>query len=186
MKIADINNKVNEKNLPTAKINFIEKVNFENLVVKNFNLSKYETIHQMMKPFTINRTKDTIDEIWLLEHHPVFTLGLAGKKEHILQKSEIPIVQTDRGGQVTYHGPGQLICYFLIDLKRKDFKIKQFVYKIEQAVIDFLQSFDINAHRIDNAPGIYVDQAKICSMGLKIKKGCSYHQTKDLFCYRSN
>lgn len=148
---------------------------YNNLIIKELNLSEYEDIHSLMKEFTTNRTNDTSDEIWFLEHPPVFTLGLAAKSEHILQKTHIPIIQTDRGGQVTYHGPGQLICYFLIDLKRKKFGVKEFVYKIEQAVIDFLTSLKIKAHRIENAPGIYVNNKKICSMGLKIKKSCSYH-----------
>lgn len=148
---------------------------YNELEIKFLNFCEYEDIHQKMKEFTINRTKSTLDEMWFLEHPPVFTLGLAAKKEHILQTSKIPTIQTDRGGQVTYHGPGQLICYFLIDLKRKNLGVKEFVYKIEQAVIDFLVANNIMAHRLENAPGIYVNNAKICSMGLKIKKGCSYH-----------
>lgn len=135
----------------------------------------YVTVWQAMQTFTHHRTEQTLDEIWLLEHHPVFTQGQNGKAEHILNPGAIPIVQTDRGGQVTYHGPGQLMVYTLIDLKRKQFYVRELVSKLEQSVVDFLSQYRVNAHADPKAPGVYVDDHKICSIGLRIRRGCSYH-----------
>ena len=143
--------------------------------IKNLGRQNYETVWQQMRDFTAARTKDTLDEIWFVEHYPVFTQGLAGKPEHILNPGDIPIVQTDRGGQVTYHGPGQIVMYVLFDLKRAVIGIKKFVWLLEQMVIDTLAEYKINAARKENAPGVYVDDAKICSIGLKVKRGCTYH-----------
>lgn len=128
-----------------------------------------------MREFTSTRDNNTNDEIWLLQHPPVFTLGLNGKPEHILNAGDIPVVKCDRGGQVTYHGPGQLVVYTLLDLKRLKLGIKQLVTRLEQAVIDTLSMQQINAGRKPNAPGIYVDGAKIGALGLRVKRGCSYH-----------
>jgi len=128
-----------------------------------------------MRAFTDTRDLNTTDEIWLVEHPPVFTLGLNGKAEHILNAGDIPIVKCDRGGQVTYHGPGQLVVYTLLDLKRLKLGVKQLVTRLEQAVIDFLSSQHINAARKANAPGVYVDGAKIAALGLRVRRGCSYH-----------
>jgi lipoyl(octanoyl) transferase len=128
-----------------------------------------------MQRRTLTRTQETSDEIWLLEHSPVFTQGMAGKKEHVLNPHNIPIVQTDRGGQVTYHGPGQLVLYALIDLRRKKLSVRHFVTQLEEVVIHLLATYNISSNRKKNAPGIYVKAAKICSIGLKVKHGCSYH-----------
>ncbi|HSW71502.1 MAG TPA: lipoyl(octanoyl) transferase LipB, partial [Gammaproteobacteria bacterium] len=115
------------------------------------------------------------DELWLLEHPPVFTLGQNGKKQHILQTTAIPVQQTDRGGQVTYHGPGQLIAYTLIDLKRRALSLRQFVTQLEQAVIDLLQQEEIHAEAHCKAPGVYVNDKKICSIGLRVRRGSTFH-----------
>lgn len=136
----------------------------------------YQTIWQDMKDFTETRDETTNDELWILEHDPVFTLGLAGKKEHLLFTNHaIPIVQCDRGGQVTYHGPGQLIIYTLIDLKRANLSIRQLVERLENGVIDYLKSLNINANSNRDAPGVYINGKKIASLGLKVRKGCTYH-----------
>jgi len=128
-----------------------------------------------MQAFTAQRDQATEDEIWLLEHKPVFTQGMNGKPEHILNQRQIPLVEIDRGGQVTYHGPGQLIVYCLIDLKRKKIGIRQMVSGLEQAVIDLLSEQNIKAFARKDAPGVYVEGAKISALGLRIKKSCSYH-----------
>lgn len=128
-----------------------------------------------MRLFTDSRNENTRDEIWLLQHPPVFTQGLAGKPEHILNPRTIPVVQTDRGGQVTYHGPGQLVLYALIDLKRKQLHTREFVHKLEQCIIDVLSQMNISAKSKCEAPGVYVNDEKICSIGLRVRKNCSYH-----------
>lgn len=128
-----------------------------------------------MKHFTDTRDESTPDEVWLLEHTPVFTQGQNGKAEHVLNPGDIPVVQTDRGGQITYHGPGQLMVYTLINLKRKKLTIRALVSALEQTVIDFLASHAISAHAKKEAPGVYVQDKKICSIGLRVRKGCSYH-----------
>ncbi len=128
-----------------------------------------------MQDFTERRRADTADEIWLLEHEPVFTLGRNGKAEHILSHTNIPIVNIDRGGQVTYHGPGQLIAYLMIDLKRRDLGVRQLVTLIEQSIISTLKEYDLSAAARPDAPGVYINNAKIAALGLRIKKGCSFH-----------
>lgn len=128
-----------------------------------------------MQSFTEHRTSDTPDEIWLLEHEPVFTLGRNGKKEHILDKTNIPIIEIDRGGQVTYHGPGQLIVYLMIDIKRHGLGVRKLVTLIEQSIIDTLNEYQLNARAKKEAPGVYIGDAKIAALGLRIKKGCSFH-----------
>ncbi len=128
-----------------------------------------------MQTFTASRDSDTPDEIWMLQHPPVFTLGLAGKREHILCDTDIPIIAIDRGGQVTYHGPGQLVAYLLVDLKRRGYGVRELVNRMEQAVIDLLADSDIRAERRARAPGVYVADAKIAALGLRIKQGRSYH-----------
>ncbi len=128
-----------------------------------------------MQAFTAARTPDTPDELWLCEHPPVFTLGLAGKPEHLLRDIGISLVKIDRGGQITYHGPGQLVCYLLLDLKRRGLTVRTLVHRMEQAVIDLLASYELAAERREGAPGVYVNGAKIAALGLKIKNGCSYH-----------
>ncbi|MES2236546.1 MAG: lipoyl(octanoyl) transferase LipB [Pseudomonadota bacterium] len=128
-----------------------------------------------MQEFTAARMPDTPDEIWLCEHPPVFTQGLSGKAEHLLQDIGIPVVQIDRGGQITYHGPGQVVAYLMFDLRRRQFKVREFVQRIEQAVIEVLAGYGVNAARLAGAPGVYVQGAKIAALGLRIKGGCSYH-----------
>ena len=128
-----------------------------------------------MQDFTATRTAETPDEIWIVEHPPVYTLGQAGKPEHILKDVGIPIVKIDRGGQVTYHGPGQVVVYLLLDLTRLKIKVRELVTAIEQAVIDLLAQYGVTSERRDSAPGVYVGEAKIAALGLRIRNGCSYH-----------
>lgn len=128
-----------------------------------------------MRRFTDSRTAETDDELWLLEHPPVFTLGQAGLPEHLRNPGPIPVVRSDRGGQVTYHGPGQLVAYLLLDLKRARLGVKQLVHLLEQAVIDLLADYGLEARSRADAPGVYVGDAKIASVGLRVRHGCSYH-----------
>lgn len=143
--------------------------------ISECNTGCYQTIWHNMRSFTEQRDANSEDQIWLVEHEPVYTQGQAGKAEHVLNPKNIPVIQTDRGGQVTYHGPGQLVAYVMIDLRRRNMKIRTLVNKLEQAVIDMLQTFAITANARSDAPGVYVDGAKICSLGLRVKRGCSYH-----------
>ncbi|MBV9575113.1 MAG: lipoyl(octanoyl) transferase LipB [Gammaproteobacteria bacterium] len=135
----------------------------------------YMNCWQKMQQFTHTRTNETLDELWLLEHGPVYTQGQNGKPEHVLHPGTVPVVQTDRGGQVTYHGPGQLMIYTLVDLKRKQFTIRSLVSLLEQSVIDFLAAYNITAYAKPEAPGVYVDKKKIGSIGLRVRRGCAYH-----------
>lgn len=135
----------------------------------------YLATWQAMKDFTANRTSQTADEIWLLQHPPVYTQGIAGKAEHLLYQNEIPLIKTDRGGQITFHGPGQLIVYLLLDLRRLKLNVRELVRKMEDAVIGLLQEYNVDAEGRVDAPGVYVSNAKIASLGLKIKNGCCYH-----------
>ncbi len=146
-----------------------------NLQVKQLGRVEYEPTWQAMLEFTTTRTAETPDEIWIVEHPPVFTLGQAGKPEHLLIDIGIPVVKIDRGGQITYHGPGQVVLYLLLDLQRLKIKVRELVTTIEQAVIDFLAAYGVTADRLAGAPGVYVGDAKIAALGLKIKNGCSYH-----------
>ena len=145
------------------------------LVVRHLGMVDYEPTWRAMQAFTANRTADTPDELWLLEHPPVYTLGQAGKPEHLLQQTAIPLVQIDRGGQITYHGPGQLVGYLLLDLHRRKLKVREMVKLMEQVLIDLLAGYGITAARHDGAPGVYVGPAKIAALGLRVKGGCSYH-----------
>ncbi|MDF2691218.1 MAG: octanoyltransferase [Gammaproteobacteria bacterium] len=145
------------------------------LQVKKLGLVDYALSWQAMCDFTENRKPETPDEIWICEHPPVFTQGRHGKPEHILNPHNIPVVQSDRGGQVTYHGPGQLIIYFLLDIKRQKLGIKNLVSAIETAVQNTLQDCGIESHLICDAPGVYVKQCKISSIGLRVKHGKTYH-----------
>lgn len=144
-------------------------------VVKRLGRVDYQPTFQAMLDFTASRTAETPDEIWIVEHPPVYTLGQAGKPEHILKDVGIPIVKIDRGGQVTYHGPGQVVIYLLLDLARLKTKVRELVTAIEQAVIDLLAGHGLTAERRDGAPGVYVGDAKIAALGLRIRNGCSYH-----------
>ena len=146
-----------------------------NLLVKKLGRVEYAPTWEAMQIFTAERTADTPDELWIVEHPPVYTLGQAGKPEHVLKDIGIPIVKIDRGGQVTYHGPGQVVIYLLLDLSRLKIKVRELVTAIEQAIIDYLASVNIPAERRAGAPGVYVGDAKIAALGLKIKNSCSYH-----------
>ena len=143
--------------------------------VRSKGLQDYLKTWEEMKSFTENRDSDTLDELWMLEHNSVFTQGLTGKSEHLLNETQIPIIQSDRGGQITYHAPGQLIIYCLIDIKRLGIGIKKMVSMIEKSLIEFLSSYDITAHTIKGAPGVYVNNTKIAALGLKVKHGRTYH-----------
>ncbi|WP_199609370.1 lipoyl(octanoyl) transferase LipB [Flocculibacter collagenilyticus] len=145
------------------------------LVVRELGQQDYEPVWHAMQHFTDNRGDETVDEIWLVEHNPIFTQGQAGKEEHLLATGDIPVIKVDRGGQVTYHGPGQLVIYFLLDLKRNKLGIRQLVTHIEQAIIEMLQAYNINAEAKSDAPGVYVNNNKIASLGLRVRKGCTFH-----------
>jgi len=143
--------------------------------VRRLGQVEYEPTWRAMQEFTAGRMPETPDELWIVEHPPVYTLGQAGKPEHILEEIGIPIVKIDRGGQVTYHGPGQVVIYLLLDLARLKIKVRELVTAIEQGVIDFLAAHGVRAERRAGAPGVYVGEAKIAALGLKIRNGCSYH-----------
>lgn len=145
------------------------------LVVRNLGRQAYEPIWHAMQQFTDNRDAETADEIWLLEHDPVFTQGQAGKEEHLLAPGDIPVVKVDRGGQVTYHGPGQLVVYFLLDIRRRKMGVRQLVSHIEQSIVALMAGYGVEAAPRADAPGVYVDGAKLCSLGLRIRNGCSFH-----------
>jgi lipoyl(octanoyl) transferase len=143
--------------------------------IRQLGVQNYESVWQHMKEFTLNRDAQTPDELWLLEHYPVYTQGQAGKPEHILNPASIPIVQSDRGGQVTYHGPGQLVAYVLMDISRRNLGIRTLVCQLEQILITVLSQYNIEANGRCGAPGVYVDERKIASIGLRVKNGCTYH-----------
>jgi len=147
----------------------------EQLVVRDLGLQDYKSTWHKMQQFTAERNSDTADELWCLEHPPVFTMGLNGKDKHLLNTGSIPVINIDRGGQVTYHAPGQLVIYTLIDLERRKISVKEFVRILETSVIDLLKQYDIDAQGKDNAPGVYVNDAKIAALGLRIKKNKTYH-----------
>lgn len=147
----------------------------EPLVVRDLGLEPMPETWAKMKQFTERRTADDPDEIWFVEHPPVFTLGLAGDRSHLLDPGDIDVVATDRGGQVTYHGPGQLVCYVLLDLKRRGLNIRSLVETLEQAVIDTLAGFGVDSYARRDAPGVYVDGKKVAAIGLRVRRGCSYH-----------
>jgi lipoyl(octanoyl) transferase len=143
--------------------------------VRSLGRVEYEPTWRAMQDFTGRRTPDTADEIWLLEHPPVYTQGQAGKPEHLIATTAIPVVPIDRGGQITYHGPGQLVAYVLVDLRRRGYGIRELVTRMEQAVINLLAAQGVAAARQPGAPGVYVDGAKIAALGLRVKHGCTYH-----------
>ncbi len=145
------------------------------ILVKNLGRSDYRETWRAMQNFTNARDQDTADELWITEHAPVFTQGLNGRAEHLLAPGDIPVVQIDRGGQVTYHGPGQLVLYCLLDITRLGLGVKGLVALIETSVIDLLQGYHIAAQGRPGAPGVYVGAAKIAALGLRIRKGCCYH-----------
>lgn len=143
--------------------------------VRSLGLVDYEPTWRQMQQFTEERSADTVDEIWVLEHPPVFTLGLNGSREHLLAPGDIPVVQIDRGGQVTYHGPGQLVVYPLLDLERARLGVRELVTALEQSVIRCVAAYGIEAVSRCDAPGVYVEGRKLASVGLRIRRGCSYH-----------
>ena len=145
------------------------------VIVRHLGMQDYQETWQRMQAFNAGRQSDTSDEIWLLQHPPVYTLGLNGKEEHVLDAGDIPLVKTDRGGQVTYHGPGQLIAYLLFDVRRNQLGIRQMVTKLEQAVIDLLADAGVEAYAKKEAPGVYVAESKIAALGLRVKQGGTYH-----------
>lgn len=145
------------------------------VTIRELGLRDYLPVWREMQAFTEQRDEHSADEIWLLEHPPVFTLGLNGKPEHVLDAGNIPVVQCDRGGQVTYHGPGQIVVYLLLDLKRRKLGVKDLVKRIEQAIIELLGDYQIKGERRQGAPGIYVHGAKIAALGLRVRRGCCYH-----------
>lgn len=147
----------------------------DKILVRHLGIQPYEPVSQAMHDFTDMRDDTTPDEIWLVEHMPVFTQGQAGKAEHLLMTGDIPVIQSDRGGQVTYHGPGQQVMYVLLNLKRRKLGVRELVTLLEQTVVNTLAEYGIDAHPRADAPGVYVGEKKICSLGLRIRKGCSFH-----------
>ena len=147
----------------------------DSLVIRQLNTMDYSQVWQAMKDFTDNRDNATADELWLVEHPAVFTQGQAGKAEHLLVPGDIEVVKVDRGGQVTYHGPGQLVVYVMINLRRKKIGVRQLVTLIENSIVSALTDYDIAAYAKADAPGVYVDEKKIASLGLRVRKGCSFH-----------
>jgi lipoyl(octanoyl) transferase len=144
-------------------------------VIRHLGMVEYESTWRAMEKFTLERGPGTPDEIWFLEHPPVVTLGMAGKMEHVLAPGDIPLIHIDRGGQVTYHGPGQLVVYPLIDLRRQKLGVRELVEALENSVIDTLAGYGIDARGRRDAPGVYVDARKVCSIGIRVRRGCSYH-----------
>ena len=145
------------------------------LIVRELGLQPYEQVWQDMQLFTDKRSETTADELWLLQHPPVYTLGKNGKPEHILNARDIPVIKSDRGGQVTYHGPGQLIVYTLLDLNRMHIGVRELVTRIENSVIKLLEDYDISANARKDAPGVYVNGRKIAALGLRVRNSRSFH-----------
>ncbi len=145
------------------------------LHVRRLGRQPYHPVWQAMQAFTATRDATVEDELWVLEHDPVFTLGQAGKPEHVLAPGDIPVIHVDRGGQVTYHGPGQIVAYPLLDLRRLGVGVRELVARVEQAIIDTLARWDIRAGRVAGAPGVYVEDAKIAALGLRVRRGCTFH-----------
>lgn len=145
------------------------------LIIRQLSTMNYSKVWHAMQNFTDNRDDQTLDELWLVEHPPVFTQGQAGKEEHLLMPGDIDVVKVDRGGQVTYHGPGQQVIYFMINLRRKKIGVRELVTLIEKTIVAALNDFCIKAYPKPDAPGVYVDDKKVASLGLRVRKGCSFH-----------
>ena len=145
------------------------------LLIRHLGFKDYEPVWKQMQSMTSARDSRSTDEIWLVQHPPVYTLGLNGKREHFIKDNDIPVITVDRGGQVTYHGPGQAVAYLLCDIERLGLGISDFVLRLEQSIVDLLETYHITGHRLAGAPGVYVKNKKIAAMGLRIKHGCSYH-----------
>jgi len=144
-------------------------------VLRRLGVQEYSTVFAAQRSFTDTRDADTLDEFWLVEHPPVFTQGQAGKPEHLLMSGDIPVVQSDRGGQITYHGPGQVVLYMLVNLRRSGLGVRAAVTALETSVVDLLSEFGISGAADPHAPGVYVDGAKVAALGLRVRKGCCYH-----------
>ncbi len=147
----------------------------DTLIIRDVGRREYEPLWREMQAFNLERDETSADELWLVEHPPVFTLGMNGKPEHVLDPGDIPLIDVDRGGQVTYHGPGQIVAYTMIDLQRKGIGIRELVSRLEQAIIEVMAESGIDAQNRADAPGVYVDNAKIAALGLRVKRGCTYH-----------
>ena len=145
------------------------------LLTKHLPLSDYGVVWQQMRDFCDSRTVDTADELWLLQHSPIYTLGQAGRAAHLLRNNGIPLIKSDRGGQITYHGPGQIIAYLMLDLRRKPWGARQLTQKMQTAVINLLQDYGVVGEMREGAPGVYVGGAKIAALGLRVRRGCTYH-----------
>lgn len=145
------------------------------MIVRRLGLVPYEPTWRAMQEFTSSRDAGTEDELWLVQHPPVYTLGQAGKPEHLLQATDIPMVKIDRGGQITYHGPGQVVAYLLLDLHRRHLKVREMVNLLEQSLIDCIADYGLNAERKDGAPGVYIAGEKVAALGLRVRNGCTYH-----------
>lgn len=153
----------------------VKTLSARTIIVRQLGLAPYQTVSDAMHQFTENRDKDTSDELWLVEHPRVFTQGQAGKAEHVLAPGDIPVLQSDRGGQVTYHGPGQQVMYVMLDLKRNKLGVRELVSALEDTVVKTLAHYQIEAYPRPDAPGVYIEGNKVCSLGLRIRKGCSFH-----------
>jgi lipoyl(octanoyl) transferase len=147
----------------------------QTLRVRRLGLAAYEPVWRRMQAFTDGRDESTGDELWLVQHPPVFTQGQAGKAEHVLAPGDIPVIQVDRGGQVTYHGPGQIVAYPLVDIRRKGMGVREFVCRIEEAIIGVLAQYGVEGERVKGAPGIYVGGDKVASLGLRVRRGRTFH-----------
>lgn len=145
------------------------------IFLRHLGIADYEPVWREMQAFTDSRDKETPDQLWLVQHPPVFTQGQAGKAEHLLAPGDIPVIQVDRGGQVTYHGPGQIVAYPLIDIRRKGIGVREFVCCIEESIIGVLSQYGVTGQRVAGAPGIYVDGKKVASLGLRVRRGCTFH-----------
>ena len=143
--------------------------------ILEFNIGDYEEIWEKMIEFTATRTGDTLDELWITEHNPIYTLGKNANENNIIDADNIPVLRVDRGGEVTYHGPGQIIIYVLIDLRRKGLNVSDLIFILEESIIRLLKNYNIMANRMEKAPGVYVDSMKIASIGIRVSRGCTYH-----------
>lgn len=146
-----------------------------NVVFKNLGLQEYTSVWESMKEFTAQRNSTSLDEIWFVQHPAVYTLGLNGKKAHLLTPTDIPVINIDRGGQVTFHAPGQLVAYCMINLKRRHYGVHEFVSRLQKSIQSLLLEYNINSHLVDGAPGVYVKNRKIAALGLRVKHNCTYH-----------
>ena len=147
----------------------------KDIIYKDLGLQDYTSVWQAMKKFTMERDEHTKDELWFVQHPAVYTLGLNGKKKHVLNPTEIPIINIDRGGQITYHAPGQLVVYCLVNVKRCGYGIQEFVQRLQNSIQELLSEYNLQSHLIEKAPGVYIDNKKIAALGLRVKRDCTYH-----------